>query len=118
MLRTGVSPVIGYLAFELASATTPEIAAAIERRVSAHDMYLLMANDIGSRDRERDYLQLFEQQRVAGIIVSPVGDVEAELARLRQRGIASVLSARRANSPLRPRSRRTMSRAAAWQSNT
>lgn len=26
ILRTGVSPVIGYLAFELASATTPEIA--------------------------------------------------------------------------------------------
>ncbi|MET8274932.1 LacI family DNA-binding transcriptional regulator [Streptomyces sp. NPDC005096] len=99
MLRTGVSPVIGYLAFELASATTPEIAAAIERRVSAHDMYLLMANDIGSREREHAYLQLFEQQRVAGIIISPVGDVEAELARLRQRGIASVLSARRATSP-------------------
>lgn len=43
ILRTGVSPVIGYLAFELASATTPEIAAAIEQRVSAHGMFLLMA---------------------------------------------------------------------------
>ncbi|MGW4606880.1 LacI family DNA-binding transcriptional regulator [Streptomyces sp. NPDC004532] len=98
MLRTGVSPVIGYVAFELASATTPEIAAAIERRVSARNMYLLMANDTGSRERERDYLQLFEQQRVSGIIISPVGDVEDELARLRRRGIASVLSARRASS--------------------
>ncbi|GGZ41419.1 LacI family DNA-binding transcriptional regulator [Streptomyces bluensis] len=98
-LRTGVSPVIGYVAFELASATTPEIAAAIERRVSAQDMYLLMANDTGSRMREREYLKLFEQQRVAGVIISPVGDVEAELARLRRRGIASVLSARRAVSP-------------------
>jgi LacI family transcriptional regulator len=98
MLRTGVSPVIGYIAFELASATTPEIAAAIERRVSARNMYLLMANDTGSREREREYLQLFEQQRVAGIIISPVGDVEDELARLRRRGIASVLSARRASS--------------------
>ncbi|MFE7794780.1 LacI family DNA-binding transcriptional regulator [Streptomyces sp. NPDC057460] len=99
MLRTGVSPVIGYLAFELASATTPEIASAIESRVSARGMYLLMANDTGSRAREREYLQLFEQQRVAGIIISPVGDVEAELARLRQRGIASVLSARHAVTP-------------------
>ncbi|WP_262704011.1 MULTISPECIES: LacI family DNA-binding transcriptional regulator [Streptomyces] len=99
MLRTGVSPVIGYVAFELASATTPEVATAIERRVSAEDMYLLMANDTGSRQRERDYLQLFEQQRVSGIIIAPVGDVEAELARLRRRGIASVLSARRAVSP-------------------
>ncbi|MDX3496597.1 MULTISPECIES: LacI family DNA-binding transcriptional regulator [Streptomyces] len=99
MLRTGTSPVIGYVAFELASATTPEIATAIERRVSAEGMYLLMANDAGSRQREREYLQLFEQQRVAGIIISPVGDVEDELARLRRRGIASVLSARHAVSP-------------------
>ncbi|MET8983139.1 LacI family DNA-binding transcriptional regulator [Streptomyces sp. NPDC004539] len=99
MLRTGASPVIGYVAFELASATTPEIATAIEQRVSAEGMYLLMANDAGSRRREREYLQLFEQQRVAGIIVAPVGEVEDELARLRRRGIASVLSARHAVSP-------------------
>lgn len=95
-LRMGENPVIGYLAFELASATTPDIATAIEQRVSARDMYLLMANDAGSRAREREYLHLFEQQRVAGIIVSPAGDVEPELARLRRSGIASVLSARRA----------------------
>ncbi|MFE7275781.1 LacI family DNA-binding transcriptional regulator [Streptomyces sp. NPDC057623] len=99
MLRTGASPVIGYVAFELASATTPEIATAIEQRVSAEGMYLLMANDAGSRQREREYLQLFEQQRVAGIIIAPVGEVEDELARLRRRGVASVLSARRAVSP-------------------
>lgn len=96
VLRTGTSPVVGYIAFELASATTPEIARAIEERVSARDMYLLMANDTGSRDRERSYLELFEKQRVSGIIIAPLGDVEPELARLRKRGIASVLSARRA----------------------
>ncbi|HJP80494.1 MAG TPA: LacI family DNA-binding transcriptional regulator [Pseudonocardiaceae bacterium] len=98
-LRTGVSPVIGYIAFELADATTPEIAAAIEKQVSAHGMYLLMANDTGSRQRERSYLQLFAQQQVRGVIIAPVGDVEVELARMRARGIASVLSARRAESP-------------------
>jgi LacI family transcriptional regulator len=96
VLCTGTSPVIGYIAFELASATTPEIARAIEERVSARDMYLLMANDTGSRDRERSYLELFEKQRVSGIIIAALGDVEPELARLRKRGIASVLSARRA----------------------
>ncbi|WP_262414629.1 alpha-L-rhamnosidase C-terminal domain-containing protein [Streptomyces sp. ST1015] len=53
MLRTGTSPVVGYVAFEPASATTPQIAAAIEQRVSAEGMYLLMANNGGSRLRER-----------------------------------------------------------------
>jgi LacI family transcriptional regulator len=98
-LRRGVSPVIGYIAFELASATTPEIARAIEDRVAARGMYLLMANDTGSRQRELAYLQLFEQQQVSGLIIAPVGDVEPELAQMRGRGIASVLSARRADSP-------------------
>ncbi|OXM72309.1 LacI family transcriptional regulator [Amycolatopsis sp. KNN50.9b] len=98
-LRMGVSPVIGYIAFELAGATTPEIAAAIEQRVSARGMYLLMANDTGSQQRERAYLQLFAKQQVSGVIIAPVGDVEDELAQMRAHGIASVLSARRAVSP-------------------
>ena len=95
-LRTGVNFVVGYLAFELASARTPNIAAGIESRLAEHGMHLLMANDVGSPARELSYLQLFEQQRVAGVIVSPLGDVEPELARMRDRGVASVLSARRA----------------------
>ncbi|MCI2419503.1 substrate-binding domain-containing protein [Saccharopolyspora sp. K220] len=98
-LRTGVNPVIGYIAFELAGATTPEIAAAIEKRVSAEGMYMLMANDTGSEQRERTYLQLFAKQQVSGVIIAPVGNVEDELARMRAFGIASVLSARRAESP-------------------
>ncbi|MDA2809965.1 LacI family DNA-binding transcriptional regulator [Nocardiopsis sp. RSe5-2] len=98
-LRTGASPVVGYIAFELAGATTPEIASAIEKRISARDMYLLMANDTGSQERERSYLRLFAQQQVSGVIIAPVGDVEAELAQMRSQGIASVLSARRAESP-------------------
>ena len=95
-LRTGINLVVGYLAFELASATTPEIAVGIERRVATRGMHLLMANDVGSRERELSYLRLFEQQRVAGVIVAALGDVESELAQMRSRGVASVLSARRA----------------------
>jgi LacI family transcriptional regulator len=98
-LRTGVSPVIGYIAFELAAATTPEIAEAIERRVAAEGRYMLMANDTGSEERERSYLQLFAKQLVSGVIIAPVGNVETELARMRSFGIASVLSARHAESP-------------------
>ncbi|CAN5392768.1 substrate-binding domain-containing protein [soil metagenome] len=97
-LRTGINLVVGYLAFELASATTSDIAVSIERRVADRGMHLLMANDVGSRDRELSYLRLFEQQRVAGVIVAPLGDVEPELAQMRARGVASVLSARRARS--------------------
>ena len=60
---------------------------------------MLMANDTGSEQRERSYLQLFAKQQVSGVIIAPVGNVEAELSRMRAIGIASVLSARRAESP-------------------
>lgn len=101
-LRTGLSPVVGYLAFELASARTPAIANAMSERLAVDGLHLLSGVDGGDRDREQAYLELFERQRVAGIIVTPVSDLEPQLARLRARGIPSVLSARRARGSEQP----------------
>ncbi len=98
-LRSGTNPVIGYIAFELTSAFTPEIARSIEQKVSARGMHVLMANDDGSSERERSYIELFEMQRVSGLIVAPIGDIEEQLLRLKRRGTPSVLSARKAKSP-------------------
>lgn len=101
-LRTGRSPVVGYLAFELASARTPAIANAMSERLALADLHLLSGVDGGDPGREQSYLRLFERQRVAGIIVTPVSDLEPQLARLRARGLPSVLSARRARDPDQP----------------
>lgn len=60
-------------------------------------MHLLMAHG-SSEERERSYLRLFEQQRVAGIIIAPIGDVESELARIRTHGIPSVVITQQATS--------------------
>lgn len=98
-LRSGTNPVIGYIAFELSSAFTPGIARSIEQVVSKRGMHLLMANDDGSSDRERSYIELFEMQRVSGLIVAPLGDIEDKLLALKRRGTPSVLSARKAHSP-------------------
>ncbi|UMG93986.1 LacI family DNA-binding transcriptional regulator [Nocardioides sp. TF02-7] len=97
-LRRGRNPVVGYISFELASARTPAILNAISDSLAAVDMQLLSAVDGGDPARERAYLELFERQRIAGVIISPVTDVEPELARLRRRGMASVLCAHRARS--------------------
>ena len=90
---------VGYIAFELASARTPAITNAISDRLFEAGLHVLSAIDAGDPERERSFLRLFERQRVAGIIITPVTDVEPELARLRARGLASVLSAHRARSP-------------------
>lgn len=95
-LRRRRSSVVGYLSFELASARTPAITNAMSERLATAGMHLLSAVDGGDPARERTYVDLFERQRVAGLIVTPVTDLEPELARLRRAGIASVLSAQRA----------------------
>jgi len=93
-LRAGTNPVIGYIAFELMSAFTPAIANAIEREVARRGMHLLMANDNESTEREQSYIELFEMQRVSGLIIAPLGDIEAELLELKRRGTPSVLTGR------------------------
>ena len=41
--------------------------------------------------RERLYLDLFEEQQVRGVLISPYGDIQPRLERLRARGIPAVL---------------------------
>jgi LacI family transcriptional regulator len=94
VLRTGRSPVVGYVAFELASARTPLIANAVAARLAENGIDLLLATDQGDLARERAYLDLFERQRVSGLIVSPLGDVEDRLEALRAKGMPSVLMTR------------------------
>ena len=65
-------------------------------------MHLLSGRDGGSPERERAYLDLFERQRIAGFVVTPVTDLEPTLARLRRAGMPSVLSAQRAKIPDQP----------------
>ncbi len=94
-LRTGSSPVVGYVAFELASARTPEIANAIAARLAEAGLFTLLATDQDDLARELEYLRLFERQRVSGLIVSPLGRIEDELLRIRRTGIPIVLAGRR-----------------------
>lgn len=101
-LRTGRTPIVAYIAFELAAGRTPEIAAAMERAVARRGHHLVMVDVEGDADREHSYLELFDSQRVSGIIISPIGNVEPVLAELRQRGTPSIMSARRAERPDQP----------------
>ena len=101
-LRRGRSTVVGYLSFELASARTPAITTAMGDRLAEAGMHLLSAVDGGDPARERAYLDLFERQRIAGLVVTPVTDLEPYLARLRRAGLPSVLSAQRAGDPDQP----------------
>lgn len=97
-LRLADSRTIGYVAFEMGNVYFADVANAIERRAAAAGLHVLMGNNDGSVERERSYLELFEQQRVRGVIIAPIGDIEHTLDQMRQRGTPSVMTGRRAES--------------------
>ncbi|WP_105565783.1 LacI family DNA-binding transcriptional regulator [Microbacterium halophytorum] len=90
-LRAGSSTTIGLLAFDVGNPFFVDLARRMEGYAAGQGLSVLLANSDGSNERERGYLELFEQQRVAGVLVSPVGDIEQQLERLHRRDIPVVI---------------------------
>lgn len=90
-LRAGSSRAIGLLILDVRNPFFTDVARGAEARAAESGHVIVLGNSDESSDRESDYLDLFEQQRVRGLLISPVGDVTRRLHRLRDRGISSVL---------------------------
>lgn len=90
-LRAGASNTIALAVLEASNPFFAEMARGVEN-VAAERGYSVIVGNIGSSmSREGDYLDLFEQQRVKGVLISPHGNVEERLEALRGMGIPSVL---------------------------
>src|SRR4051812_9297665 len=68
-----------------------DVARGAESTAADAHLSVLLANSDERPEREAAYLDLFEEQRVRGILISPVGDVVPRLEQLRSRGIPCVL---------------------------
>lgn len=90
-LRAGTSNTIGMLVLDVRNPFFTDIARGAERAASEHGYTILLANSDESSDRESTYLDVFEQQRVRGILITPVGDVTQRLAQLDSHGTDVVL---------------------------
>jgi LacI family transcriptional regulator len=90
-LRIGHSRSIGLIVLDVGNPFFTDVARAAEERASQSGRAVLIGNSDQNGDREATYLDLFEEQRVQGVLISPLGDVSARLARLRSRGIPTVL---------------------------
>ncbi|WP_232548695.1 LacI family DNA-binding transcriptional regulator [Propioniciclava soli] len=90
-LRAGLSRTVGLLVLNPANPFFTDIAEGAEQYAGEHAISILTGSSAEDPSREDHYLELFEQQRVRGILVSPVGDVTGRLTRMRQLGIAGVL---------------------------
>ncbi|MEH6781932.1 MAG: substrate-binding domain-containing protein [Rhodoglobus sp.] len=90
-LRVGHSQTIGLVVLDVRNPFFTDIARGAEDKAAEGGLTVTLGNSDESSEREAKYLDLFEQQRVFGVLISPYGDISARLDSMRKRGIPSVL---------------------------
>jgi LacI family transcriptional regulator len=89
-LSGGISRVVAHLTFEIDNPFAGRISEGATQRAASLEYALIIATSSGDTRRQSAYLDLFESQRVAGILISPFGDVEERVQAVRDRGIPIV----------------------------
>jgi LacI family transcriptional regulator len=90
-LRAGRSRTLGLVVLDVANPFFTDIARGVEEAVAAEGLAVVLCDSAERTDRERRYLELLEEQRVQGILITPVEGVGEQLRQLRRRGIPVVL---------------------------
>jgi LacI family transcriptional regulator len=96
-LRVGHSHALGLITLSGSNPFFTELTTAAEDGATLAGYSVIAGNSDEKKDRESGYLNLFEELRVRGILISPVGNVVPRLRRMRDRGIPSVLVDRVSN---------------------
>jgi len=95
-LRAGRSRSIGLVVLDVGNPFFAEVARGAEARAAEDDMTVLLGNSDERLDRESAYLELFREQRVNGVLVTPVTEDLALLERLHKGGVPVILVDREA----------------------
>lgn len=95
-LRAGKSRTLALVVLDVRNPFFTDLGRGAEERAAEAGLSVLLGNSDELPEREAVYLDLFEEQRVLGLLISPIGDVYARLHRLRERGTPTVLVDRRA----------------------
>ncbi|MBM7799883.1 LacI family transcriptional regulator [Microlunatus panaciterrae] len=90
-LRAGRSRTLGLVVLDVSNPFFTDVARGAEDRAAKEGLSILLGNSDEAVRREAAYMDLFEEQRVQGLLISPIGDVFARLERLRERGTPTVL---------------------------
>ena len=90
-LRAGTSTTVGFVVLDGQNPFFGDVVRGAEDEASSHGIAVLYGNTDEDIARERMYLDLFEEQQVRGVLISPYGDIHPRLERLRSRGIHAVL---------------------------
>jgi LacI family transcriptional regulator, galactose operon repressor len=90
-LRAGTSTTVGFVVLDGQNPFFGDVVRGAEDEASKHGIAILYGNTDEDVARERMYLDLFEEQQVRGVLISPYSDINPRLERLRARGIPAVL---------------------------
>ncbi|MGW7352875.1 LacI family DNA-binding transcriptional regulator [Streptomyces sp. Z26] len=89
-LRAGRSRIIALLVLDMANPFFVDVATGAERAAREAGLGVMLCNSAQSAAEEADYLSLFAEQRVRGVLVTPVDESGRNLADFDRHGIAYV----------------------------
>ncbi|MBJ7340987.1 LacI family DNA-binding transcriptional regulator [Mycolicibacterium sp.] len=90
-LRAGRSRCVGLLVLDVGNPFFTDVARSAERHAAHSNLVVLLGTSDEDPVRERTYLETFEEQRVFGLLISPVGEDLDRLLALHRRGVPVVL---------------------------
>jgi LacI family transcriptional regulator len=97
-LRAGRSPLIGLMVLDVANPFFTEVARGVEDAANAAGFIVVLCNTDDSVIKEQRYLQTLEEQRVQGLLITPVSS-ETSVQRVRRHGMAVVFLDHPSRSP-------------------
>ncbi|WP_405374142.1 MULTISPECIES: LacI family DNA-binding transcriptional regulator [unclassified Microbacterium] len=90
-LRAGRSRSLGLIVLDSANPFFAEVARGAEERAAEHGVSVLLGNSDQNAVRENAYLDLFREQRVNGVLLTPQALDDARVAALTDAGVPVVL---------------------------
>lgn len=93
-LRAGRSQTIGLIVQDADNPFYTAVARGAEDHALQKGSAVLLGNSDHNPERQARYIDLFEEQRVQGLLIAPVGDITERIKLLQKRGISAVVIGR------------------------
>lgn len=90
-LRAGQGRTVGLMVLDLANPFFADVARGVEDAVSERGYAVILCSSGATAERELRNLRMLAEQRVRGVLLTPVGDDAEALEMVRERGIATVM---------------------------
>jgi LacI family transcriptional regulator len=90
-LRAGRSRTIGLVVLDVANPFFTDVARGVEDEANKAGLSVILCNSDDQERKEKRYLELLEEHRVQGVLITPVVGAGSRLARLQRRGTPVVL---------------------------